>query len=51
MEASTVQPLPTFFEAQGYTMRGRHFKIYLSDPKRRPPEPLKTSVRQPIEAL
>jgi hypothetical protein len=32
-------------------MRRPHFKIYLSDPKRRPPEPLQTSVRQPIAAL
>jgi hypothetical protein len=34
---------------QGYTLRGKHHEIYLSDPNRTAPERLKTVIRQPIE--
>lgn len=34
---------------EGLRMRGRHHEIYLTDPRRTPPERLRTILRQPVE--
>lgn len=34
--------------AEGYDFGGRHHEIYLGDPRRTPPEKLKTLLRQPV---
>ena len=50
-EGPTVQKLHDFIEENGYKMRGLHHEIYMSDPRRVPPERWKTIIRQPIEKL
>ncbi len=47
-EPSTVSAMHTFAAAQGRELRGRHHEIYMSDPRRTPPERLKTILRQPL---
>lgn len=47
-EESTVQRLHKRINANGYELRGKHHEIYLSDPRKSPPERLKTVIRQPI---
>ena len=44
----TVAKLKTFAESKGLTFHGRHHEIYLSDPRRVPPEKLKTILREPV---
>ena len=48
-EGPTVKRLHDFIEENGYRMRGIHHEIYMSDPRRVPPERLKTIIRQPVE--
>jgi hypothetical protein len=43
-----VERLAAFIAEEGYTVAGRHHEIYLSDPRRVPPERLKTIVRMPV---
>lgn len=50
-EGPTVQKLHDFIKEKGCKMRGRHHEIYMSDPRRVPPERWKTIIRQPIEKL
>jgi hypothetical protein len=47
-EGPTIARMHTFAEEQGYTLRGKHHEIYLSDPRRTAPERLRTIIRQPI---
>ncbi|MFQ5400452.1 MAG: GyrI-like domain-containing protein [Anaerolineae bacterium] len=47
-EAPTIAMLHQFIEDNGYTLRGKHHEIYLSDPRRTAPERLKTIIRQPV---
>jgi hypothetical protein len=47
-EGPTIQRLHAFILDAGYAMRGRHHEIYLSNPRRTPPERWKTIIRQPI---
>lgn len=47
-EPTTLTRMQTFAEESGYTLRGLHHEIYLSDPRRAKPEKLKTILRQPI---
>jgi hypothetical protein len=49
-EGPTLERIHAFMRDQGCAPRGRHHEIYLSDPKRTPPERLKTIVRQPVQA-
>lgn len=37
-----------FIPEQGYEMRGKHHKVYLSDPRKVAPEKLRTVLRQPV---
>lgn len=48
-EGSTISMLHKFAHDQGYELRGKHHEIYLGDPRRTPPEKLKTVIRQPIK--
>ncbi|MEJ2091130.1 MAG: GyrI-like domain-containing protein [Syntrophobacterales bacterium] len=47
-EAATIAQLHTFIKEKGFHFAGKHHEIYLSDPRRTPPEKLKTILRQPI---
>ncbi|MCU0918169.1 MAG: GyrI-like domain-containing protein [Planctomycetes bacterium] len=47
-EGRTIEAMRTFAESQGLTLHGRHHEIYLSDPRRVPPEKLKTILRLPV---
>jgi len=48
-EAPTLAELHhQFIPSHGYLMAGKHHEIYLSDPRRVPPEKLKTILRQPV---
>lgn len=47
-EAPTIKAMHEFIEAEDYHLRGKHHEIYLSDPRRVPPERLKTIIRQPV---
>jgi hypothetical protein len=48
-EGPTIAAMHQFAEEQGYALRGKHHEIYIGDPRRNPPEKLKTVIRQPIE--
>jgi len=41
----------TWLPENGYTERGKHHEIYLSDPRRVAPEKLKTVLRQPVKRV
>jgi hypothetical protein len=47
-EGETVEKMEAFAEQQGMEFHGRHHDIYLSDPRRVPPERLKTILRHPV---
>jgi hypothetical protein len=48
-EAPAVGKLHDFIENEGYSLRGKHHEIYISDMRRTKPEKLKTVIRQPFE--
>jgi hypothetical protein len=48
-EAPTIRAMhEDFLPENGLTENGRHHEIYLNDPRRTPPEKLKTVLRQPV---
>jgi len=47
-EGPTIEKLHGFIKEKGYSLRGKHHEIYLSDPRRTAPEKMKTVLRQPI---
>ncbi len=47
-EQATIDEMIRFATAAGLHIAGRHHEIYLSDPRRVPPERLKTILRQPV---
>ena len=47
-EGETVEAMRAFAAEQGFEFDGRHHEIYLSDPRRVPPERLKTILRHPV---
>lgn len=47
-EAGTTAAMAQFAEAQGLVLAGLHHEIYLSDPRRVPPERLRTILRIPV---
>jgi hypothetical protein len=49
-EAPTIERLHKFIKDHGYSMRGKHHEVYLSDPRKAAPEKMKTIMRQPISA-
>jgi hypothetical protein len=48
-EPRSQKALHGFIAQQGYRLRGRHHEIYMSDPRKTPPERLRTILRHPIE--
>ena len=48
-EWETISQMLEFAQQQGYESHGRHHEIYLSDPRRVPPERLKTILRMPVQ--
>ena len=47
-ESETLEAMKAFAEQQGLKMGGPHHEIYLSDPRRVPPQRLKTILRHPV---
>ena len=47
-ESRSIGVMNAFAEQRGLTIHGRHHEIYLSDPRRVPPEKLKTILRLPV---
>jgi hypothetical protein len=47
-EGETVAIMQTFVQENALSVNGRHHEIYLSDPRRVPPERLKTILRIPV---
>jgi hypothetical protein len=50
-EAPTIAMLHTFIADSGLRPRDRHHEIYLGDPRRTPPERLRTIIRQPVASV
>lgn len=49
-EAATLARLHVdVMPARGLTWNGRHHEIYLSDPRKVPPDKLRTVLRQPVK--
>ena len=48
-EPETVEIMAAFAQEQGLELYGRHHEIYISDPRRVPPERLKTILRRPVK--
>jgi hypothetical protein len=47
-EAPTIAAMHRFILEKGYSPRGRHHEIYMSDPRRTTPERLRTILRHPV---
>ena len=47
-EGPTIARMHAFLRDGGYVTNGKHHEIYLGDPRRTPPEKLKTVIRQPV---
>ena len=47
-EGATLAQMLRLAEAEGLRPRGRHHEVYLSDPRRVPPERLRTILRLPV---
>lgn len=47
-EAETLEAMRRFADDNGAVMTGLHHEIYLSDPRRTPPERLRTVLRHPV---
>jgi hypothetical protein len=50
-EGRTVAEMERFAQEQGCAFHGCHHEIYISDPRRVPPEKLKTILRRPVMAI
>jgi hypothetical protein len=49
-ECRTLEQMQTFAHDKGLAFHGKHHEIYFSDPRRVPPERLKTILREPVRA-
>jgi hypothetical protein len=47
-EDAAIQAMADFAVEQGLRLHGLHHEIYLSDPRRMPPERLRTILRHPV---
>jgi hypothetical protein len=47
-EGPTIARMHASIQDEGYVTNGKHHEIYLGDPRRNPPEKLKTIIRQPV---
>jgi len=50
-EAAAIDAMKQFAADGGLEFRGHHHEIYLSDPRRVPPERLRTILRMPVRAI
>jgi hypothetical protein len=50
-EAQVIAEMHKVITDNGYLMNGKHHEIYLSDPRKTPPEHLKTILRQPVRRI
>lgn len=50
-EHETINNMMTFAGKEGLVFHGLHHEIYLSDPRRVPPERLKTILRMPVKKM
>jgi len=50
-EIETIRQMRAFMEGQGLQSHRWHHEVYLSDPRRVPPERLRTILRQPVRQL
>lgn len=50
-ECETIDQMRQFAESKNFRFVGRHHEIYLSDPRRVPPERLKTILREPVQPV
>ncbi len=50
-ECESIAVMKTFAEAHQLAFHGLHHEVYLSDPRRVPPERLKTILREPVTPL
>jgi hypothetical protein len=50
-ERPTIDMMHAWMLANGYSARGRHHELYLSDPNRTAPEKMKTILRMPVEKI
>jgi hypothetical protein len=48
-EPRSMKLLHGFMTERGLRLRGRHHEIYMSDPRRTPPERWRTIIRHPVE--
>lgn len=48
-EGPTIEKIHSFIKENGYSLRGKHHEIYLSDPRRSKPEKMRTVIRQPMQ--
>ena len=48
-EGPTIEKIHDFVKKHDCTLEGRHHEIYLSDPRRAPPEKMRTILRQPMK--
>jgi len=49
-EHETIALMESFAAEEGLAFHGKHHEIYISDPRRVPPERLKTILRRPVRA-
>lgn len=49
-EPETIEKIKDFMKDKGFTENGLHHEIYISDPRKTPPNKMKTILRQPITA-
>jgi hypothetical protein len=47
-EGDNIKKLHDFAKISGYELTGKHHELYFGDPRRTPPEKLRTILRQPI---
>ena len=47
-EGPTIARMHAYIRDEGFVPNGKHHEIYLGDPRRTPPEKLKTVIRQPV---
>ncbi len=50
-EGPTIARIHAWIAENGYQPAGKHHEIYLGDPRRNPPEKLKTIIRQPVQPV
>ncbi|KYC45894.1 MAG: Bacterial transcription activator, effector binding domain [Candidatus Methanofastidiosum methylothiophilum] len=50
-EKETIERLKKYIKENGLIKNGLHHEIYLSDPRKKPPEALKTVLRQPVKKI